>query len=158
MVEIVSGSGLTRILTTNEVQEDRVFFQNRVRAADAQDRRAAIREAGLSRAVEAEALARAATADAATADAATAVEDPDADTTSRRPRFADLIDNAEAVNRALEETQGVDRVLSEGERLRQAAILEDAFRRSYFISMVDPGRAMTMISPRETATPLEDDY
>ena len=55
MVEIVSGSGLTRILTTNEVQEDRVFFQNRARAADAQDRRAAIREAGLSRAVEAEA-------------------------------------------------------------------------------------------------------
>ena len=153
MVEIVSGSGLARILTTNEVHEDRVFFQNRARAADAQDRRAAIREAGLSRAVEAEALAR-----AATADAAAAVEDPDADTTSRRPRFADLLDNAEAVNRALEETQGVDRVLSEGERLRQAAILEDAFRRSYFISMVDPGRAMTMISPRETATPLEDDY
>ncbi|MAO56437.1 MAG: hypothetical protein CMM61_12160 [Rhodospirillaceae bacterium] len=152
MVEIVSGSGLTRILTTNEVQEDRVFFQNRARAADAQDRRAAIREAGLSRAVEAEALAR-----AATADAAAAAEQPDDDTASRRPRFADLFDNPDAVNRVLEETQGVDRVLSEGERLRQAAVLEDAFRRSYFISLVDPGRAMTMISPRETATPLEDD-
>tara|TARA_B100000965_G_scaffold249994_1_gene210242 strand:+ start:1651 stop:2112 length:462 start_codon:yes stop_codon:yes gene_type:complete len=153
MVEIVSGSGLTRILTTNEVQEDRVYFDNLARAADAQDRRAAIRGAGLSRAVEADALAR-----AATADAAAAAEQPDDDTASRRPRFADLFDNPDAVNRALEETQGVDRVLSEGERLRQAAVLEDAFRRSYFISMVDPGRAMTMISPRETVGPLEDDY
>ena len=61
------------------------------------------------------------------------------------------------MNRALEDTQGVDRRIAAGERLRQAAVLAESFLKSYFISMIDPGRAMTMISPREIARPPEDD-
>lgn len=149
MVEIVSGSGIDRILSQNEVQEDRAMRLNRLRAAEARDGRVEIRAATLARGLEAEALAQA-------ENQGTAV-DLESDAATRQPRFADLVGNAESVNRALEETQGVDRVVSAGERLRQAAVLTDSFLRSYFISMIDPGRAMTMISPRDIARPLEED-
>lgn len=148
MVEIVSGSGIDRILSQNEVQEDRATRQNRLRAVDARDGRIEMRAATLARGLEAEALAQAENQGAV---------DLESDAATRQPRFADLVGNAESVNRALEETQGVDRVASAGERLRQAAVLTDSFLRSYFISMIDPGRAMTMISPRDIARPLEED-
>lgn len=150
MVEIVSGSGIARILSLNEVQEDRTARLNTGRAADARDTRLAVREATLARSLEVEALAQAAGDTPADADAAE-------DAATRRPRFADLVGDAETVNRALEDTQGVDRRASAGERLRQASVLADSFLRSYYISMIDPGRAMTMISSRDIARPLEQD-
>ena len=148
MVEIASGTGIDRILSQNEVQEDRTTRLNRLRAAEARDGRLEIRAAALARGLEAEALAQ------AQGQGAAADLEPDAPT--RRPRFADLVGNAESVNQALEETQGVERLVTAGERLRQAAVLTDSFLRSYFISMIDPGRAMTMISPRDIARPPED--
>lgn len=150
MVEIVSGSGFERILSMNEVQEDRVQRQNTDRAAAARDGRLEIRNAGLARALEAEALAQAAQRDAT-------LEEIPPDGATRRPRFADLVSDPETVNQALEDVQGVEREASAGERLRQAAVLADSFLRSYFISLVDPGRAMSSISPRELAQPPEDD-
>lgn len=150
MVEIVSGSGIERILSYNEVQEDQTQRLNTVRAADARDGRLEIREASLARGLQAEALARAAADEAA-------AEDLTPDAATRRPRFADLVGDPETVNRALEDLQGVESSASAGERLRQAAVLADNFLRSYFISMIDPGRAMTMISPRDIARPPEED-
>jgi uncharacterized protein (DUF1501 family) len=149
MVSIVSGTGIDRILSLNEVQEDRATALNRLRAADARDTRIEIRAASLARGLEAEALAQAQDQGAAA--------DLEPDAATRRPRFADLVGNAETVNRALEDTQGVDRVVTAGERLRQAAVLADSYLRSYFISMIDPGRAMSTISPRDIARPLQDD-
>lgn len=149
MVEIVSGSGIDRILSKNEVQEDLAARLNRQRAAEARDTRVEIRAAALARGLEAEALGQAENQGAA--------GDLESDTAIRQPRFADLVGNAETVNRALEETQGVDRLVTAGERLRQSAVLTESFLKSYFISMVDPGRAMTMISPRDIARPLEED-
>jgi hypothetical protein len=149
MVEIVSGSGIDRILSRNEVQEDRATQLNRLRAVEARDGRVEIRAATLARGLEAEALAQAENQGAAA--------DLESDAATRQPRFADLVGDSETVNRALEETQGVDRVATAGERLRQAAVLADSFLKSYFISMIDPGRAMTMLSPRDIARPLEED-
>jgi hypothetical protein len=152
MVEIVSGSGIARILSYNEVQEDRVARENAARAALARDGRIDVREAGLARALEAEALAGAATREAPADGVA------GDDTSTRSPRFADLVSDPETVNRALEDTQGVDRQISEGERLRQAASLADSFLRNYFISLIDPGRAISTISPRDLVRPTEDDF
>jgi len=149
MVEIVSGSGIDRILSQNEVQEDRTTRLNRLRAAEARDGRLEVRAATVARGLEAEALAQAQGQDAA---------DLDPDAPTRRPRFADLVGDTDSVNRALEETQGIDRLVTAGERLRQAAVLTDSFLKSYFISLVDPGRAMTMISPRDIARPPEEDF
>lgn len=149
MVEIVSGSGIDRILSKNEVQEDLATRLNRQRAVEARDTRIEIRSAALARGLEAEASAQVGNQGI---DA-----DLGSETAIRQPRFADLVGNAETVNRALEETQGVDRLVTAGERLRQSAVLTDSFLKSYFISMVDPGRAMTMISPRDIARPLEED-
>ena len=117
MVEIVSGSGIDRILSKNEVQEDRATRLNRLRAVEARDGRVEIRAA----------------------------------------KVLFLVVDTDSVNRVLEETQGIDRLVTAGERLRQAAVLTDSFLKSYFISLVDPGRAMTMISPRDIARPLEED-
>ncbi|MEQ9172000.1 MAG: hypothetical protein RLO05_12585 [Rhodospirillales bacterium] len=150
MVEIVSGSGIDRILSQNEVQEDRTTRLNRLRATEARDGRLEVRAATVARGLEAEALAQAQGQDAA------ADLEPDAPT--RRPRFADLVGDTDSVNRVLEETQGIDRLITAGERLRQAAVLTDSFLKSYFISMIDPGRAMTMISPRDIARPPEEDF
>lgn len=151
MVQIVSGSGIERILSSNEVQEDRTARLNRIRGADARESRLEVREATLVRALEADALAR------ASSESPVSEEFNDADAT-RRPRFADLVGDAETVNQALEDTQGVDRRITEGERLRQAAVLADSFLRSYFISMIDPGRAISTISPRDIARPPEQDF
>ena len=110
MVEIVSGSGIDRILSKNEVQEDLATRLNRLRATDARDGRIEIRAATLARGLEAEALAQAENQGPAA--------DLESDAATRQPRFADLVGNAETVNRALEETQGVDRLVTAGERLR----------------------------------------
>ncbi|HCS72075.1 MAG TPA: hypothetical protein DIW51_19115, partial [Rhodospirillaceae bacterium] len=108
MVEIVSGSGIDRILSKNEVQEDLATRLNRLRATDARDGRIEIRAATLARGLEAEALAQAENQGPAA--------DLESDAATRQPRFADLVGNAETVNRALEETQGVDRLVTAGER------------------------------------------
>ena len=152
MVQIVSGAGIDRILTMNEVQEDRVARLNAARAAAARDERTDIREASTARQFQEDSLFR----DAISA-AESAADANNEQATTRRPRFADLVGNAEVVNRALEETQGVDRSVTEGERLRQASVLNDSFQRSYFIALIDPGRSMTMISPREMVQAPGDD-
>ena len=68
----------------------------------------------------------------------------------RRPQFATFVRDPEIVNQILEDTQGLDRYRQRQEELlRQASLVTDAYERSVFISMIDPGRAMTVLGTRE---------
>ncbi|HBC08070.1 MAG TPA: hypothetical protein DC046_10890 [Rhodospirillaceae bacterium] len=167
MVEVVSGSGIARILSYNEVQEDRAARQNVIRAADARDRRLEIRAATLSRSLENETLEIASSTGLFSDDAFSnsndggalvgAVDERSADGPARRPNFADMVADPQFVNDALEDMQGIERRISREESRRLSAVLADKLLRTHFISMIDPGRAMTMLSPRDIARPLEED-
>ena len=62
----------------------------------------------------------------------------------------------EIVNQILEDTQGLDRYRQRQEELlRQASLVTDAYERSVFISMIDPGRAMTVLGTREDMKLIE---
>jgi hypothetical protein len=68
----------------------------------------------------------------------------------RRPQFATFVRDPETVNQMLDDTQGLDRYRQHQEDLlRQASLVTDAYARSVFISMIDPGRAMTVLGTRE---------
>ena len=74
----------------------------------------------------------------------------------RRPPFATFVRDPETVNQILEDTQGLDRYRQRQEELlRQASLVTDAYERSVFISMIDPGRAMTVLGTREDMKPIE---
>jgi len=150
MVDIVSGSGISRILSFNEVQEDTVQRQNVDRAADALSRRRELAEAAVLRGDATFGFGRAGRTDR------NEQRDLPADQPDRFPRLANFVADPESVNQILEDSQGVDQALSASERLRQAAVIDDSFRRSFFISMIDPGRAMTMLGTRETYGMDED--
>lgn len=73
-----------------------------------------------------------------------------------RLQFATLVRDSEIVNRVLEDTQGIGRYRQQQEGiLRQASLITDAYERSVFISMIDPGRAMTVLGTREDAKLIE---
>ena len=74
----------------------------------------------------------------------------------RRLQFATFVRDPETVNQILEDTQGLDRYRQRQEELlRQASLVTDAYERSVFISMIDPGRAMTVLGTREDMKPIE---
>ena len=74
----------------------------------------------------------------------------------RRSQFATFVRDPETVNQILEDTQGLDRYRQRQEELlRQASLVTDAYERSVFISMIDPGRAMTVLGTREDMKPIE---
>ena len=149
MVDIVSGSGLSRILTRNEVQEDTVVRQNLLHATEAAARREELARATALRRPDPVLGAGVGSAQAVDRELPT-------DSANRFPRLATFIADPASVNRILEDSQGVDRIPTAAERLGQAAVINDSFRRSFFISMIDPGRAMTMLGTRETYG-LDDD-
>ncbi|MEK9673100.1 MAG: hypothetical protein VW268_11455 [Rhodospirillaceae bacterium] len=144
MVELVTGSGAHRTLSLNAAQQYAAEAQRLAQAEAAQQRRDLL-AVGAAR-LRADPLARGpldATVPAGDVDARSA------DRPSRSPQLADLVSDPNEVNRILEETQGVNRRGSDGDRAAQAALLVDAFRRSLFISMIDPGRAMTVLGARD---------
>ncbi|MAO57567.1 MAG: hypothetical protein CMM61_18000 [Rhodospirillaceae bacterium] len=74
----------------------------------------------------------------------------------RRSQFATFVRDPEIVNQILEDTQGLDRYRQRQEELlRQASLVTDAYERSVFISMIDPGRAMTVLGTREDMKLIE---
>lgn len=135
MVDAISGTGLERVLSRQDMLDDRAEDIRRARSAD-RARIAALAEADAFRAVAQVAAGRQAASQEALAG---------------RPRLADLLRDPDTVNRLIDQTQSVDRA---GER-QVAALVQgaafDAVRQAYASAFFDPGRAGTVLGMRETA-------
>ncbi|MEQ8504371.1 MAG: hypothetical protein RIB80_03530 [Rhodospirillales bacterium] len=146
MVEIVSGSGLDRILSLNAVQQDAVARQNMRQAAGALERRNDLVEVarGTNRARP-----------IPIGDPRPSIgptRDFPIETEFRTNRLAKLVRDPETMNQILEITQGADRRQeTAGDRIIQASMVKDAYDRSVYISMIDPGRELTVMIAREKA-------
>lgn len=151
MVEFVSGSGIDRILSRNEVQENEALRVRTDSAVAALDRRQELAEAAAARRPGIGGFSAGAGVDPEAGGDLRPADQP-----NRTPRLSDVLGDPAAANQLLEDGQGVDQAVSQADRLQQAALIDDAFRRSVFISMIDPGRAMTVLGTRQTIA-MEDD-
>lgn len=134
MVDAITGSGLDRVLSRQDMLDDRAESIRRARSAE-RTRLAAVAEA-----------------DAFRAGAETAAERGTAsqEALAGRPRLADLLRDPETVNQVIDQTQSVDRDRRwEAAALVQAAAF-DAMRQAYSSAFFDPGRAGTVLGMRET--------
>lgn len=134
MVDVISGTGLDRVLSRQDMLDDRAEDIRSARSAD-RARLAAVAEADAFRAGAETAAERRSASQAALAG---------------RPRLADLLRDPETVNRLIDQTQSIDRV----RRWEEAALVQslafDAMRQAYASAFFDPGRAGTVLGMRET--------
>lgn len=154
MVQIVSGTGIDRILSAQEVREDQVASRlqaqvvagNAARAdalSDVRAVRAHLRADEITDLVKPPLTEREGEGDAR-----------EVDQLDRRPQLGSLLDDPQQVNEILQETQGVDTPFQQGLKEQQAALLEDAYRRALFIATIDPGRSPTVLAPRDLGARL----